>query len=105
MVNETKRISDAEVAKEISACRQVAEELSKIFEEAPTYYIETFGCQQNEADSQRLAGICRLCGYVPTDDIKKAKIILFNTCAIREHAEKKALSIIGETKHIKAQDF
>jgi len=105
MVNETKRISPEEVSLQLDACKKVKELNVNIFgDDTPTYYIETFGCQQNEADSQRLAGLCRLCGYVPTDDIKKAKLILFNTCAIREHAEKKALSIIGETKHIREAD-
>ena len=105
MVNETKRISPEEVSAQLDACKRVKELTEKIFPDSPpTYYIETFGCQQNEADSQRLAGICRLCGYVPADDIKAAKLILFNTCAIREHAEKKALSIIGETKHIREKD-
>ncbi len=106
MVNETRRITPDAVASELSACEKVKKLTEEIFKEdtLPTYYIETFGCQQNEADSQRLAGLCRLCGYVPTDNIEKAKLILFNTCAIREHAEKKALSIIGETKHIHKDD-
>ena len=67
----------------------------------PGYYIQTFGCQQNEADSERLAGLCLLMGYEPCADPADAKLILVNTCAVREHAEKKALSIIGQTKHIK----
>ena len=67
----------------------------------PGYYIQTFGCQQNEADSERIAGLCLLMGYEPCDDPADAKLILVNTCAVREHAEKKALSIIGQTKHIK----
>ena len=105
MVNETRRISPQEVASQLDACKAVKESLSRLFkDETPTYYIETFGCQQNEADSQRLAGICRLCGYTECNDINDAKLILFNTCAIREHAEKKALSIIGETKHIRQKD-
>lgn len=105
MVNETRRISPDAVAAELSACEQVKRLTEEIFKnDPPTYYIETFGCQQNEADSQRLAGICRLCGYTPADNIESAKLILFNTCAIREHAEKKALSIIGETKHIHKDD-
>lgn len=105
MVNETRRISPDEVSAELDACKKVKELNEKIFTDtAPSFYIETFGCQQNEADSQRLAGLCMLCGYTPAKDIKEAKLILFNTCAIREHAEKKALSIIGETKHLKEKD-
>ncbi|MBQ7312410.1 MAG: tRNA (N6-isopentenyl adenosine(37)-C2)-methylthiotransferase MiaB, partial [Clostridia bacterium] len=67
----------------------------------PKYFIQTFGCQQNEADSERLAGLCETMGYTRADTPQEALLILVNTCAIREHAEKKALSIIGQYKHIK----
>ena len=104
-INSTERITPEAVAAELSACRAVKEEnLERYKDNPPGFYIETFGCQQNEADSERLAGLCILCGYVPVDDVKDAKLVLFNTCAIREHAEKKALSIIGEMKHQRASD-
>ena len=67
----------------------------------PKYFIQTFGCQQNEADSERLAGLCETMGYTRARTPQEALLILVNTCAIREHAEKKALSIIGQYKHIK----
>ena len=73
-------------------------------ESAPLCYIQTFGCQQNEADSEQMAGLASLMGYAHTDDPAQAKLILVNTCAIREHAEKKALSIIGQFKHLKDAD-
>ena len=65
-------------------------------------WIKTFGCQQNEADSEKLLGICELCGYTPTDDPAQADLILINTCAIREHAELRALSGAGQLKKLKA---
>lgn len=68
------------------------------------YFIQTFGCQQNEADSERLAGYCVMMGYSPAETPEDAQLILVNTCAVREHAEKKALSIIGQYKHIKDRD-
>ncbi len=71
---------------------------------APKFYIQTFGCQQNEADSEKLAGLCVLMGYSRAKKPSDADLILVNTCAIREHAEKKALSIIGQYKHIKDAD-
>ncbi|MGM9646755.1 MAG: tRNA (N6-isopentenyl adenosine(37)-C2)-methylthiotransferase MiaB [Eubacteriales bacterium] len=64
-------------------------------------YIETFGCQQNEADSERLCGMAVEMGYTPTADPAEADLILINTCAVREHAELKALSITGQFKHLK----
>ncbi len=70
----------------------------------PRYvYVQTFGCQQNEADSERLAGCAEAMGYTVTDTPENASLILVNTCAIREHAEKRALSIIGQYKHLKAK--
>lgn len=68
------------------------------------YFIQTFGCQQNEADSERLAGMCAMMGYERAERPEDAGLILVNTCAVREHAEKKALSIIGQYKHIKDAD-
>ena len=66
-------------------------------------FMLTFGCQQNEADSERLAGMSEAMGYALTDDPAEADLIVVNTCAIREHAEKRALSIIGQYKHLKAK--
>ena len=66
-------------------------------------FVLTFGCQQNEADSEKLAGMSESMGYALTDKPDDADLILVNTCAIREHAEKKALSIVGQYKHLKAK--
>ncbi len=67
-------------------------------------FVLTFGCQQNEADSEKLAGMAAGMGYELQDKPEGADLILVNTCAIREHAEKKALSIIGQYKHLKAKN-
>ena len=68
------------------------------------YYIETFGCQQNEADSERLSGMAEEMGYTETDKTEEADLIIVNTCAVREHAEKRALSITGQYKHLKEKN-
>ncbi|MBO4356116.1 MAG: tRNA (N6-isopentenyl adenosine(37)-C2)-methylthiotransferase MiaB [Clostridia bacterium] len=65
-------------------------------------FIQTFGCQQNEADSERICGYALSMGYQRTYDEKQADLIIVNTCAVREHAELKALSITGQLKHLKA---
>lgn len=70
---------------------------------SPRCYVLTFGCQQNEADSEKLMGMAMEMGYVAVDDPRDADLILVNTCAVREHAEKRALSIIGQFKHLKEQ--
>ncbi len=68
------------------------------------YHVITFGCQQNEADSERIRGMAELMGYLPTDAPERASLIVINTCAIREHAELRALSVIGRCKKIKEKD-
>ncbi len=67
-------------------------------------FIQTFGCQQNEADSEKLLGMAEKMGYEKTDSADNADLILVNTCAVREHAELKALSITGSYKHCKAKN-
>lgn len=67
-------------------------------------HIRTYGCQQNEADSERLSGMALSMGYTLTDDEQQADLIVVNTCAVREHAELKALSITGQFKHLKAKN-
>lgn len=67
-------------------------------------FVLTFGCQQNEADSEKLLGMALDMGYQKADVPDAADLILVNTCAIREHAEKKALSTIGQFKHLKAKN-
>lgn len=67
-------------------------------------YVETFGCQQNEADSERIAGMAEYMGYEVVSSPESAYLIVVNTCAIREHAELKALSVIGQFKHIKQKN-
>lgn len=105
LINRTDRIEESEVEKSLNICDRVAKiNREKYGDNKPGFYIETFGCQQNEADSERLAGMCVLMGYKPADTAETAKLILLNTCAIREHAEKRALSIIGETGHRKKED-
>ena len=66
-------------------------------------FVLTFGCQQNEADSEKLAGLCEAMGYAIVSAPEDADLIMVNTCAIREHAEQKALSIVGQYKHLKAK--
>ena len=61
-------------------------------------HVITFGCQQNERDSETVLGLLSEMGYTPTDDPDVADIIVINTCAIREHAEVKALSLLGRFK-------
>ena len=66
------------------------------------YFIETWGCQMNELDSQRLAGQLMQQGVLPTDDPADADVILLNSCSVREKAAQKAYSRLGEYRRLKA---
>ncbi len=68
------------------------------------YYIYTYGCQMNESDSERLAYQLELTGYLPTEMVHEADLILLNTCCVRETAENKIYGKIGELKHLKAKN-
>ncbi len=67
----------------------------------PTAYVETYGCQQNEADSERIRGLLSQCGYTMTDTPEGADAVIMNTCAIREHAEQRVFGNLGALTHTK----
>ncbi|MBR7142887.1 MAG: tRNA (N6-isopentenyl adenosine(37)-C2)-methylthiotransferase MiaB [Clostridia bacterium] len=88
------------MAQQQEACRRI----SLLWEgKHPYACVTTYGCQQNEADSERIAGMLEQMGYTLTQDQELADLIVFNTCAVREHAELKALSKTGQLKHLKVQ--
>lgn len=64
---------------------------------------ETYGCQQNENDTERIRGMLKDAGFAFTDDPKKADLIIYNTCAVRENAEQRVFGRLGILKHIKEQ--
>jgi len=65
------------------------------------YFIRTYGCQGNEADSEVIAGILEFLGYKKSEDVEDADVILLNTCAVRENAEEKVFGEIGALKKLK----
>ena len=67
----------------------------------PTAYVETYGCQQNEADSEKLRGYLTMSGYAITDTPEGADVVVMNTCAIREHAEQRVFGNLGALTHTK----
>src|SRR4029079_11525832 len=68
-----------------------------------TYFIETWGCQMNDLDTQRLSGNLKLRGWKRVDDEKDATLILLNTCSIREKAEQQAFCRLGELRELKKE--
>ncbi len=69
-----------------------------------TVYLETFGCQMNELDSELVSGQLRALGYQFTDHPENASVLLYNTCSVRENAEQKVRSRLGELRLRKQQE-
>ena len=67
----------------------------------PVAYVETYGCQQNEADSEKLRGYLAQCGYAIGSQAEGADVVIMNTCAIREHAEQRVFGNLGALTHTK----
>ena len=70
---------------------------------APKYLIETFGCQMNFHDSERMAGLLDQAGYEPTADAADADVVVINTCSVRERAEEKLYTRLGELRELAAE--
>ncbi len=67
----------------------------------PLAFVHTYGCQQNVADSEKLKGMLIKMGCEMTEDKEQADIIIFNTCAVREHAEDRVFGNVGQLKSLK----
>jgi tRNA-2-methylthio-N6-dimethylallyladenosine synthase len=65
------------------------------------YLLRTFGCQMNEHDSERIAGLLTADGYVPTEEAAEANVVVFNTCAIRENADNRLYGNLGHLRPLK----
>jgi tRNA-2-methylthio-N6-dimethylallyladenosine synthase len=70
---------------------------------ARKYLIETFGCQMNVHDSERMAGLLEQAGYEATDDAVDADVVVINTCSVRERAEEKLYTRLGELRQMAAE--
>ena len=103
-MKEYRILPDAEMQKQneyIAKIRALVLGAKETAGEVKYAFVQTFGCQQNEADSEKIAGMCVAMGYEICSEPALADLIMVNTCAVREHAEQKALSIIGQYKHLK----
>src|ERR1700757_1904221 len=68
-----------------------------------TFYLETFGCQMNVHDSEKVIGTLRQQGYAQVDDVESADLVLYNTCSIRDKAEQKVFHRLADYKKLQAQ--
>lgn len=71
------------------------------FADAPKAFVHTYGCQGNVSDGERLKGMLEEMGYLMTDELEGADLVLYNTCAIREHAEDRVFGNVGALKAMK----
>ncbi|MBR5539835.1 MAG: tRNA (N6-isopentenyl adenosine(37)-C2)-methylthiotransferase MiaB [Clostridia bacterium] len=98
-------ISPEELAKQEVFTRQIREFYEqRCAESAPLAYVRTYGCQQNVADSERMKGLLAQMGFGFTDNPEQADFILFNTCAVREHAEDRVFGNVGALKALKRRN-
>ena len=97
----TTLISPADVEQQLTFCQSVAELTARWPEGQPLAFVDTYGCQQNEADSERIRGFLAKMGFGFTDSEEQARIIVINTCAIREHAEQRVFGNVGALVHVK----
>ena len=100
MQNNTTVISRQDVEKQFEYCHKIAA-VTEQWEQTPLAFVDTYGCQQNEADSERIRGYLKEMGFGFTQDEEQARIIVINTCAIREHAEQRVLGNVGALVHVK----
>ena len=98
MERKTTHIPPEDIARQREYCGAIRE-INSRFAKAPLAFVDTYGCQQNEADSERIRGYLKEMGYGFTQDEKEAAVIVINTCAIREHAEQRVLGNVGALVH------
>ena len=101
---ETARIDPREIALQIDYCDQVRALLDQKLPGERLACVDTYGCQQNEADSERLRGFLARMGYGFTTDEAQADIVILNTCAVRENAENRVYGNVGALVHTKRRN-
>ena len=102
MERKTVVIAQSDLERQKAVCEQIREYwLAQ--GRTPLAFVDTYGCQQNEADSERIRGMLQSCGYQLSDTEEGADCIVINTCAIREHAETRVYGNVGALVHTKAR--
>lgn len=104
-MSKTERKAKTVDAEELNKQKQFSQKVSSVisarYDEKPKACVVTYGCQQNVADSEKIKGMLDLIGYDFTDNRLEAKLIIFNTCAVREHAEDRVFGNVGALKGYK----
>ena len=100
MNTKTTVISENQLQQQFAYCDRIADYWQRE-NITPAAYVETYGCQQNEADSEKLRGFLVQSGYAIVQEAEGADVVIMNTCAIREHAEQRVFGNLGALTHTK----
>ena len=100
MKEKTSVISQQQLQMQLDCCNKINQYWHDR-DTTPLAYVETYGCQQNEADSETIRGLLIESGYAITDTAEGADVVVMNTCAIREHAEQRVFGNLGALTHTK----
>ncbi len=100
MTCKTTVISEEQLRQQFQYCDNIAAYWRER-DTVPHAYVETYGCQQNEADSERIRGLLAQSGYEIVQEAEGADVVVMNTCAIREHAEQRVFGNLGALVHTK----
>ena len=100
MNTKTTVISQTQLDQQLAYCNKIAAYWHQQ-SRTPAAYVETYGCQQNEADSERIRGMLTESGYRICDAAEGADVVVMNTCAIREHANQRVFGNLGALTHTK----
>ncbi len=87
----------------MAKCRQYVRELEKKIGRRPTFFTQTFGCQMNARDSEKLTGMLKEIGYAPAEN-ESADFVIYNTCTVRENANNKVYGRLGYLNGIKKKN-
>ena len=100
MSKQTYVITEAQLQQQLALCDKIAAWWHEQ-DVTPAAYVETYGCQQNEADSEKIRGYLSMSGYRIVQQAEGADVVVMNTCAIREHAEQRVFGNLGALTHTK----
>ncbi len=82
-------------------CRRIVREKYEKTGQGPAFFVQTFGCQMNARDSEKLTGILRAAGFQETDTEQQADFVIYNTCTVRENANNKVYGRLGRLQNLK----
>ena len=98
------QIAEEHLQQQKEYMEQVRALMARRNDHPPAAFVDTYGCQQNEADSERIRGMLQQMGYHFITEEEKADLIVINTCAVRAHAEQRVLGNVGALTHTKRKN-